>query len=59
MVVLRHLWTLATHRPAFRFSFNPVNELISHRAIANDKQNFIRFANGLLNETTSLVGRIP
>lgn len=44
MVVLRHLWTLTTHRPAFR-------------AIANDKTNFIRFANGLLNETTSLVGK--
>ncbi|CAE7456350.1 PUB1, partial [Symbiodinium microadriaticum] len=43
MVVLRHLWTLSSHRPAFR-------------AIASDQTNFIKFANGLLNETNSLVG---
>jgi hypothetical protein len=35
----------------------PPSHLTCLRAIANDKHNFIRFANGLLNETTSLVGQ--
>jgi ubiquitin conjugation factor E4 B len=45
MVVLKHLWTLPSHRAAFR-------------AISLDKIYFISFANGLLNETNSLVGSV-
>jgi len=45
MVVLKHLWTLSSHRAAFR-------------AISMDKIYFISFANGLLNETNSLVGSV-
>ena len=45
MVVLKHLWTLPSHRPAFR-------------AISLDKKYFISFANGILNETNSLVGSV-
>jgi ubiquitin conjugation factor E4 B len=45
MVVLKHLWTLESHRAAFR-------------AISLDKIYFISFANGLLNETNSLVGSV-
>lgn len=45
MVVLKHLWTLSSHRAAFR-------------AISLDKVYFVSFANGLLNETNSLVGSV-
>ena len=45
MVVLKHLWTLSSHRPAFR-------------AISLDKKYFVSFANGLLNETNALVGSV-
>mmetsp|Transcript_22473 Transcript_22473/g.32803 ORF Transcript_22473/g.32803 Transcript_22473/m.32803 type:complete len:1051 (+) Transcript_22473:62-3214(+) len=50
MVVLRHLWTLSSHRPAFRAIASGTGDT------AGDKTNFIKFANGLLNETNALVG---
>lgn len=49
MVVLKHLWTLPTHRPAFR------GIAIANSTAALDDEirqgYFVRFANGLLNET--------
>lgn len=65
MVVLKHLWTLASHRPAFRgiatlhssssASSSP-NASSGDAAAAEVSQGyFVRFANGLMNETNSLV----
>ena len=48
MVVLKHLWTLSSHRPAFR------GIAIVEGATAEENY-FVRFANGLLNETNALV----
>jgi ubiquitin conjugation factor E4 B len=54
MVVLHHLWTLPSHRLAFR--------RIAGGSESGDakihQNNFIRFANGLLNETNSLVSTV-
>jgi ubiquitin conjugation factor E4 B len=78
MIVLKHLWTLTTHREAFR-GIASMNIDVSHISKDHDEsvilnqtndttiitietsQNrgneiyFIRFANGLLNETNALV----
>lgn len=67
MVVLKHLWTLPTHRPAFQ-GIATINVDTSHlegheaELVENSSQrsektqnSFVRFANGLLNETNSLV----
>ena len=40
--VLKHLWQSAEHKQAFR-------------QIANEREYFVRFANGLMNETNNLV----
>ena len=48
MVVLKHLWTLSSHRPAFR-------GIAAVEGATADENYFVRFANGLLNETNSLV----
>src|SRR5690606_14083186 len=40
--VLKHLWRSPGHRNAFR-------------AIASEREYFVRFANGLMNETNNLV----
>lgn len=54
MIVLKHLWTLPSHRAAFRGIATSTND--SHDNNNNNNNNsFIRFANGLLNETNSLV----
>lgn len=44
MITLKHLWTLPSHRQAFRGI-----------ATVGDCAYFIRFANGLINETNALV----
>eukprot|EP00607_Mallomonas_marina_P000870 CAMPEP_0182437684 /NCGR_PEP_ID=MMETSP1167-20130531/85215_1 /TAXON_ID=2988 /ORGANISM="Mallomonas Sp, Strain CCMP3275" /LENGTH=550 /DNA_ID=CAMNT_0024630693 /DNA_START=937 /DNA_END=2586 /DNA_ORIENTATION=- len=58
MVCLKHLWTLATHRQAFRgiASGNQSSSSVSSSS-SEDMSNgyFIRFANGLMNETNALV----
>jgi ubiquitin conjugation factor E4 B len=74
MVVLKHLWTLQTHRPAFQgiatthvdtthLEQNDSVENIADENATNSgissgeksQNSFVRFANGLLNETNSLV----
>lgn len=50
MVILHYLWTIPSHRPAFR-------GIVSAPGDA-EENNFIRFANGLLNETNSLVASV-
>ena len=47
MIILKHLWTLPTHRPAFR-------GIAIVEGVGEDNY-FVRFANGLLNETNALV----
>lgn len=65
MIVLKHLWTLPTHRLAFQ-GIATQNIDTSHleqsttesQPLASQTQNqnsFVRFANGLLNETNALV----
>ncbi len=49
MVVLKYLWTLSAHRSAFR------GIAVSNRSAEDGVSYFIRFANGLLNETNHLV----
>jgi ubiquitin conjugation factor E4 B len=48
MVVLKHLWILPSHRQAFR----GIAE-----GCSSDLSEFISFANGLMNETNSLVSK--
>lgn len=66
MVVLKHLWTLPTHRPAFQGIATIEVDTGSNdagapeggstvAAGARSANSFVRFANGLLNETNSLV----
>jgi len=64
MVVLKHLWTLDTHRPAFRgiatvtTAAASTSSSASATPIADEDQGqgyFVRFANGLMNETNALV----
>jgi ubiquitin conjugation factor E4 B len=54
MVVLQFLWKQASHRPAFRgiVGASSPSESDVHRV------NFIKFANGLLNETNALVSSV-
>lgn len=63
MVVLKHLWTLPTHRPAFQ-GIATINVDTTHlqdettgssSSAERNQNSFVRFANGLLNETNSLV----
>ena len=54
MLLLKHLWSLPSHRGAFRGIANCAPENNSNIA-APQEQYFIRFANGLMNETNSLV----
>ncbi len=66
MICLKHLWTLPTHRPAFQ-GIATINVDTSHLGSATDRalesratsersqNSFVRFANGLLNETNTLV----
>ena len=49
MIVLKYLWTLPAHRSAFR------GIAVSNRSAEDGVSYFIRFANGLLNETNHLV----
>jgi ubiquitin conjugation factor E4 B len=72
MVVLKHLWTLSTHRPAFRgiatvdpnaglgLGGSPVphdagTTTAEHASEGQGQDYFVRFANGLMNETNALV----
>ncbi|RYH31359.1 hypothetical protein EON65_02720, partial [archaeon] len=68
MIVLKHLWTLPTHRSAFRgiatvdVDTRHLEESTgagagSSSGAAQDggRNSFVRFANGLLNETNALV----
>lgn len=63
MVILRHLWTLPTHRPAFQgIAMGTVggakrtSDSEATQGQGEDTDNyFVRFANGLMNETNSLV----
>jgi ubiquitin conjugation factor E4 B len=70
MIVLKHLWTLPTHRSAFRGIVNSFDEYDANTASASaaamssqesstaaaPAQNyFVRFANGMMNEANSLV----
>ena len=75
MIVLKHLWSLPSHRQAFRGIASMNNTIIDNTLIDNtastvlnefatsstmnmDDRNhnyFIRFANGLMNETNALV----
>eukprot|EP01032_Pedospumella_encystans_P017808 gene17808-20285_t len=66
MVVLKHLWTLPTHRSAFRgiatlqdtfgSSTVPASSSSSGATAEGSGQDyFVRFANGLMNETNALV----
>jgi hypothetical protein len=48
MMVLKHLWALPTHRSAFR-------GIAQHRSEEEESNYFVRFANGLMNETNALV----
>lgn len=49
MIVLKHLWSLSTHRPAFRGIANiTTNDILG-------PTEFISFANGLINGTNELV----
>jgi ubiquitin conjugation factor E4 B len=50
MVILHYLWTIPSHRPAFRGIVTAKD--------SNEENSFIRFANGLLNETNSLVASV-
>jgi ubiquitin conjugation factor E4 B len=54
MVVLQYLWKQPSHRPAFRgiVGLSSPSESDAHRV------NFIKFANGLLNETNALVSSV-
>jgi len=49
MIVLKHLWSLSTHRPAFRGIANITNN------DSSGPTEFISFANGLINGTNELV----
>lgn len=55
MIALKHLWTLPSHRAAFRgiAQTSQASQLDSSGSSSN--LSFVRFANGLLNETNSLV----
>ena len=77
MVVLKHLWTLSTHRSAFRgiatlntstttptttptpptatSNMNDVTQEEHHETAVAGQDYFVRFANGLMNETNALV----
>lgn len=58
MVVLKHLWTLPTHRPAFRGIASVTSSSSATIPVADEDQGqgyFVRFANGLMNETNALV----
>jgi len=43
--LLKYLWESAEHRPAFR-------------SITQNKQSFIKFANGIINETNTLIATV-
>eukprot|EP00934_Nitzschia_sp_Nitz4_P005540 Nitzschia sp. Nitz4//scaffold118_size93875//62307//65704//NITZ4_004793-RA/size93875-augustus-gene-0.86-mRNA-1//1//CDS//3329533739//5530//frame0 len=45
MSVLKYLWESTEHRPAFR-------------KITQDKESFIKFANGIINETNTLLATV-
>jgi ubiquitin conjugation factor E4 B len=64
MVILKHLWTLPTHRPAFQgiaaltdssTSSSSSSTSAEGDADSESENYFVRFANGLMNETNSLV----
>jgi hypothetical protein len=66
MVVLKHLWTLSSHRSAFRgiatlnspagaSSSGAVGSVSSDAVDGPGQDYFVRFANGLMNETNALV----
>lgn len=65
MIILKHLWTLPTHRQAFRgivtsYDDESTSDNVNTGNINEDvrdlsKNYFVRFANGLMNETNSLV----
>jgi ubiquitin conjugation factor E4 B len=65
MVALKHLWTLPTHRPAFQGIATSSSAVHLVHAVETEdsascsrdrsQNSFVRFANGLLNETNTLV----
>lgn len=71
MIVLKHLWSLPSHREAFRGIVNTYHEISPSSSAAADavmitedadissidvtKNYFTRFANGLLNESNTLI----
>lgn len=57
MIVLRHLWSLPRHRAAFRLisSFSSPIGGNSVADISASNNEFLSFANGLMNETNLLV----
>jgi len=61
MVVLKHLWTLPSHRPAFQgiatVKSGPASGAmdVEGEGEVQGEDYFVRFANGLMNETNSLV----
>jgi ubiquitin conjugation factor E4 B len=64
MIVLKHLWTLPTHRAAFQGiattnidtrHFEQRDDQMEEEVISHSDNSFVRFANGLLNETNALV----
>lgn len=59
MVVLKHLWTLSSHRQAFRGIATLPSPSSSGSASSSEEGQsqdyFVRFANGLMNETNALV----
>lgn len=56
MIVLKHLWTLPSHRAAFRgIAQDTQDDSESDSTNIGSNLSFVRFANGLLNETNALV----
>lgn len=59
MIVLRHLWSLPRHRAAFRLisssSSSPSMTATGAAASSVSSNEFLSFANGLMNETNLLV----
>lgn len=54
MIVLKYLWTLPKHRPAFRGIVDSFDAQAGE-VVDISKNYFVRFANGLLNECNSLI----
>lgn len=55
MIILKHLWTLPSHRPAFQGIAMAHDDSSVGEASGVSNLSFVKFANGLLNETNALV----